>query len=159
MRRHTSALFLAATRRTPGATSGFDHPTLGAMATRYDPSDPGEAVLSFVTERLLATLTTLRADHRPHVVPVGFTYDPATRIARVITSASARKVRNLPGPAALCQVDGRRWLSLEGDAVVRRERPAVAEAEARYGQRYRPPSARPDRVAIELTVHRLIGSA
>ena len=32
-------------------------------------------VLDFLTERHLATLTTLRPDGTPHVVPVGFTYD------------------------------------------------------------------------------------
>ena len=32
-------------------------------------------VLDFLTERHLATLTTLRRDGTPHVVPVGFTYD------------------------------------------------------------------------------------
>ena len=31
--------------------------------------------LDFLTERHLATLTTLRRDGSPHVVPVGFTYD------------------------------------------------------------------------------------
>jgi F420H(2)-dependent biliverdin reductase len=33
-----------------------------------DPSDPGPDVLTFLPERHLATLTTLRADDSPHVV-------------------------------------------------------------------------------------------
>ena len=32
--------------------------------------------LAFLTERHLAMLTTLRADNSPHVVAVGFTFDP-----------------------------------------------------------------------------------
>ncbi|EUA44422.1 hypothetical protein I552_4195 [Mycobacterium xenopi 3993] len=32
--------------------------------------------LAFLTERHLAMLTTLRADNTPHVVAVGFTFDP-----------------------------------------------------------------------------------
>ena len=54
----------------------------------------GPEVLAFLTERHLATLTTLRADGSPHVVPVGFTYDPQTRLARVITSGDSVKARN-----------------------------------------------------------------
>ena len=62
-----------------------------------------------LTERHLATLTTLRADGSPHVVPVGVTYDPATRTARVITSgtsAKARHVRAGRSRVAVCQVSG-----------------------------------------------------
>src|SRR5690606_37891896 len=39
----------------------------------------------FVTERHLATLTTLRPDGTPHVVPVGFTWDPAAGVLRITT--------------------------------------------------------------------------
>jgi hypothetical protein len=77
-----------------------------------DPSAPGPELLGFLTERHLATLTTLRPDGTPHVVPVGVTYDPATRTARVITSgrsAKARHLRDGGGRVAVCQVDGRRW--------------------------------------------------
>ena len=42
-------------------------------------------LLTFLTERHLATLTTLRADGTPHVVPVGFTFDAAT-----LTAAQAK---------------------------------------------------------------------
>src|SRR6478735_6004974 len=95
-----------------------------------DPADPGPDVLAFLAERHLATLTTLRPDGSPHVVPVGFTYDPATRTARVITSGTSAKVRHLRaggGRVAVCQVEGRRWLTLEGTAVVRDDAAAVAD--------------------------------
>ena len=57
-------------------------------------------MLAFLTERHLATLTTLRADGSPHVVPVGFTYDPETRTARVITSGDSVKARNADRPSS-----------------------------------------------------------
>src|SRR5690349_24690406 len=100
-----------------------------------DPADPGPDVLAFLTERHLATLTTLRADGSPHVVPVGVTYDPATGTARVITSgtsAKARHVRDGQPRVAVCQVDGRRWVTFEGTAVVRDDAGSVADAVARY---------------------------
>src|SRR5919107_2784749 len=119
-----------------------------------DPSDPGPELLTFLTERHLATLTTLRADGSPHVVPVGITYDAATRTARVITSggsAKARHVRDGQGRVAVCQVDGRRWTTLEGTAVVRDDAEAVRDAEARYAQRYRQPRENPARVVLEIS--------
>jgi PPOX class probable F420-dependent enzyme len=123
---------------------------------------PGD-VLTFLRERHLATLTTLRPDGSPHVVAVGFTWDDEAGLARVITFASSRKARNVaaaPGArAAVCQVDGGRWLSLEGPAHLRTDPALVEEAERRYAQRYRLPGERADRVAIEITVDRILGRA
>ncbi len=128
----------------------------------HDPHDPGPALLAFLTERHLATLTTLRADGSPHVVPVGITYDAATRTARVITSGTSAKVRHVrDGQArvAVCQVDGRRWATLEGTAQVRDDAASVADAVARYAVRYRQPRENPARVVIEISVDRILGSA
>ena len=126
-----------------------------------DPSDPGPELLAFLTERHLATFTTLRADGSPHVVPVGVTYDAATRTARVITSGSsakARHVRDGQPRVAVCQVEGRRWVTLEGTAVVREDADAVADAVERYARRYRQPRENPARVAIEISVDRILGN-
>jgi F420H(2)-dependent biliverdin reductase len=124
--------------------------------------DPGPGLLEFLTERHLATLTTLRGDGSPHVVPVGVTYDPATRTARVITSGTSAKVRHVRAGqrrVAVCQVDGRRWLTLEGTAVVRDDAAAVADAVERYARRYRQPRVNPLRVVIEISVDRILGNA
>jgi F420H(2)-dependent biliverdin reductase len=126
------------------------------------PHDLGPGTLGFLAERHLATLTTLRADGSPHVVPVGFTYDPGSGVARVITSgtsAKARHVREDGGRVALCQVDGRRWLTLEGTAAVRDDAAAVADAERRYAERYRRPRENPARVVLEIAVDRVLGNA
>ena len=128
----------------------------------HDPHDLAPEVLAFLGERHLATLTTLRADGSPHVVPVGVTYDPDTRTARVITSggsAKARHVRAGQSRVAVCQVDGRRWLTLEGTAVVRDDAASVADAEARYARRYRTPRENPARVVVEISVDRVLGNA
>jgi PPOX class probable F420-dependent enzyme len=128
-----------------------------------DPAALPDDVLAFTTERHLATLTTLRPDGSPHVVAVGFTWDPGERLARVITFAPSRKARNLraaPGSrAVVCQVDGGRWLSFEGPATVTDDPERVAEAVRRYAERYRMPGERSDRVAIEIAVDRVLGRA
>ena len=128
----------------------------------HDLETLGPDVLAFLAERHLATLTTLRDDGTPHVVPVGVTYDPEERLARVITSgtsAKARHVREGQARVAVCQVEGRRWLTLEGSAVVRDDHAAVAEAERRYAERYRTPRENPARVVIEISVDRILGKA
>ena len=127
----------------------------------HDPHDLAPGLLELLTERHLATLTTLRADGSPHVVPVGVTFDAATATARVITSgtsAKTRHVRDGQQRAAVCQVDGRRWITLEGTAVVRDDAASVADAVARYAVRYRQPRENPARVVIEISVDRVLGN-
>ena len=121
---------------------------------------PGEA-LAFLEERHLATITTRRPDGSPHVVAVGFTWDDEAGLVRVISFAPSQKARNVaaaPGArAAVCQVDGRRWLTLEGPAAVTEDPARVAEGVRRYTERYRVPGERPDRVVIEIDVDRVLG--
>ena len=118
-------------------------------------------LLTFLTERHLATLSTLRPDGTPHVVPVGFTFDASTRTARVITSGrsvKARHVRDGQPRVAVCQVEGRRWVTLEGTAVVRDDAVSVRDAEERYAVRYRQPRENPLRVVLEISVDRILGN-
>ena len=120
--------------------------------------------LGFWTERHLATLTTVRADGTPHVVPVGVTIDPAAGLARVITSRQSAKARLVEAagaagtPVALCQVDGRRWSTLEGIAVMRADADSVAKAERCYAQRFRTPRENPARVVLQITIRRILGN-
>lgn len=128
----------------------------------FDLDNLPESFTEFVKTRHLATLSTLRADGKPHVAPVGFSFDPATRIARVIASAGAQKVRNIERSGlgafvVICQVDGGRWISLEGLAVVTADPERVAQACSRYEARYQAPRPNPNRVAIEIHVKRILG--
>ena len=137
------------------------------MAREWD-GDVSPEFREFWAERHLASLVTLRADGSPHVVPVGVTLDldavddgTGPALARVICRGGSVKARNAAarGTAVVSQVDGRRWSTLEGDAVVRSEPAAVAEAERRYALRYRTPRANPERVVIEITLRRVLGLA
>jgi hypothetical protein len=63
-----------------------------------------------------------------------------------------------PGsPAAVCQVDGGRWLTMEGRATVTDDPERVADAMRRFAERYRQPEPREDRVVIEIAVDRVLG--
>jgi hypothetical protein len=95
------------------------------------------------------------------VVPVGFSYDPATAQVRVITFASSVKAHNAArgGRAVVSQVDGGRWLSLEGAARLTSDPAEVQAAIEGYAARYRDPKVREDRVAILIEVDRILGRA
>lgn len=128
---------------------------------RFDPHHLPDEVLAFLAEPRIASLSTLRPDGSLHVVPVGFTWDNEAHVVRIITFASAVKVKNLRagGRAAVSQVDGGRWLTLEGPAAVTADAGTVARAVEAYAARYRRPGERPDRVTIEITVDRVMGRA
>ena len=140
----------------------------------------------FVTERHVATLTTLRPDGTPHVVPVAFTWDADSGVAWMTSEDGSAKVRNVEaaqgeGPAgaapagdgavaagavatgtgargALCQVSGGRWLTLEGELTVSRDPAVIADAERRHAVRYGPLDPDPRRVVLRLVVDRVLGS-
>ncbi len=121
----------------------------------------GTEMLAFWRERHLCTLTTIRPDGTPHVVPVGVTLDPGSGIARVICDGASRKARNAAREgalAAVCQVDRSRWATLEGTARVLRDADSVAEAVRRYAERYHPPRENPNRVVIEIKITRILGN-
>jgi PPOX class probable F420-dependent enzyme len=121
-------------------------------------------LLAFWRERRLVTLSSSRVDGTPHLVPVGATLDAAAGLVRVIASRKSQKVRNVAAAGvrgarvAVCQFEGRRWSTLEGLAFVRDDPAAVAEAERRYAERYRPPRVNPTRVVIEIAVSRVLGN-
>ena len=128
-----------------------------------DPADLSDDILTFLREPHLATLTTLRTDLSPHVVMVGFSYDVDAQLVRVITRASSQKAHNAERMqaagqrAAVCQVDGARWLSLEGPVRLVTDTEGVRAGVDGYAARYRPPTARDDRVVIEIAVERVLG--
>ena len=122
----------------------------------------GEDLVAFWRERHLCTVTTLRADGSPHVVPMGIVLDDEHGLAWGITGGGSQKVANLRRGAdprvAVCQVDGRRWSTLEGVAMVREDEESVAEAVRRYAERYRQPRVNPTRVALRIELDRVLGN-
>ena len=128
-----------------------------------DPAALPDEVLTFLREYHLATLTTVRNDLSPHVVAVGFSFDAEARVARVITWAGSQKAINAGRMeargqrAAVCQVDGGRWLSLEGPVRLVSDPAGVRAGVDGYAARYRQPKDRDDRVVIEIDVERILG--
>ena len=128
-----------------------------------NPLNLSQEVLSFLDERHLASLTLLRPDGSPHVTAVGFTWDHDSQLVRVITWAGSMKSKILEqqpnSRAVVCQIDGGRWLSLEGTAVVTSDEARCKEGTERYANRYRIPQDREDRTVIEISVDQILGYA
>ncbi|NUR08429.1 MAG: PPOX class F420-dependent oxidoreductase [Nocardioidaceae bacterium] len=130
---------------------------MGAVPRVRDLTDE---LVAFWRERHLCTVTTLRADGTPHVVPMGVVLDPEARTAWAITSGTSQKAANLrrDPTVAVCQVDGRRWSTVEGRATVLDDEASVAEAVRRYAERYRQPRPNPARVAVRIELTSVIGN-
>jgi PPOX class probable F420-dependent enzyme len=127
------------------------------MARRLD--ELTDAERTFVVDRHLATLTTLRSDGSPHVVAIAFTVDFDAQIVNVLASDGTQKVVNVErsNRAAVCQVDGPSWLTFEGHTTVARDPDRVAAAVMAHSLRYRQPSENPNRVIIEISVEKVLG--
>jgi len=117
-----------------------------------------DAGLQFVADRHLAMLSTMATDGAIHSIAVGFTLHDG--VVRIITSDGTQKVRNIErdGRATVGQVDGARWISFVGNAVIERGRDEITLAENLYGARYRQPRPNPKRVVIRIDVGRVLGS-
>ena len=116
--------------------------------------------LEFWREKHHCTVTSLRPDGSPHVVPMGIVVDPASGMAWGITSGGSQKVANLRRDprVAVCQVDRGRWSTIEGTAEVLTDPDSVADAVRRYAERYRQPRENPDRVALRISITSVIGN-
>ncbi|MFC6154600.1 pyridoxamine 5'-phosphate oxidase family protein [Nocardioides yefusunii] len=124
-------------------------------------------IVEFYDEYQINTLTTIRPNGRPHVVPVGLTLDVENECAWIITRDGSRKVANIREAAlsddgarvALCQVDGPRWSTIEGTAKVVTDEAQVNRAIELYTARYKRPAENgTSRVAIRIEVDRIVHS-
>jgi PPOX class probable F420-dependent enzyme len=112
----------------------------------------------FLTDRHLATLSTIGPRGQIHVVAVGFTVFDG--IVRITTMDGSQKVRNVERDprATVAQVAGPQWLSIAGSARILRDRESITLAENLYAQRYRQPRENPRRVVIAITPEKVMSS-
>ena len=156
----------------PGRRALLEHPRVHgrrtpASAARATPDAPGPRARPATTWSSGASGTSARsppcaATGRRTSYPWGSwsTSTPASPGASPRrTSQKVANLRRGTDPrVAVCQVDGRRWSTLEGTAEVRDDEASVAEAVRRYAERYRQPRENPDRVALRITITSVIGN-
>jgi PPOX class probable F420-dependent enzyme len=128
--------------------------------TRHAIAITDPALVAFWRERHLCTVSSVRTDGALHMTPMGVVLDPDAGLAWGITSGISLKARNLRArpQVAACQVDGRWWSTVSGSAEVVDDPSVVAEAERRYAERYRTPRVNPQRVALRITVERVLAN-
>ena len=128
----------------------------------FHPEKTSVEFIEFVTERHLAVLTLVRDNGKPHSTPIGFTWDFEAKLARIITWSGSVKSRLLETSSlvgTICQVDGGRWITLEGSCSVTADPEVCAEAVTRYANRYSPPKDRgSERRVIIMAVERIVAS-
>lgn len=112
----------------------------------------------FLTDRHLATLSTIGPQGQIHVVAVGFTVFEG--IVRITTMDGSQKVRNVERDprATVAQVAGPQWVSIAGSAEILRDRESISLAERLYGERYRQPAENPRRVVIAIKPEKVMCS-
>lgn len=126
----------------------------------FPPNELSAEAIEFLTgSRSIAALATTRADGRPHVASVGFTYDHDASSVRVVTMPGSQKVRNVEAGSAavLNHIEGMRWLQLAGPARVLTGVTEVAEAYERFAARYGRVHEGDTLVVVEMTVQRCLG--
>ena len=148
----------ARSSNTPESTAG----NIGFRCAAETPEVPRVRELTgdhldFWRERHLCTVTTLRGDGSPHVVPMGIVVDVETGIAWGITSPHLAEGREPPLAAPTRGSRSARSTAAAGPrsralAEVRDDQASVAEAVRRYAERYRQPRENPDRVALRITI-------
>lgn len=113
----------------------------------------------FVTDRHVATLSTIAPDSSIHVVAIGFTL--VDGVVRIITSGATQKVVNVRRDprASVGQFEGARWISFSGRARILEDATSVDLAVALYSERYRAPRPNPERVVITFEVDKAMGSS
>lgn len=126
----------------------------------FHPDELSDDAVTFLTvPRVIASLATTRADGRPHIAAVGYTFDRARNLVQIVTKPGSQKVRNvLAGSAAvLNQIDGMLWLQLVGPATVSDDPAVLHDAYERFAARYGRVHEGEELTVVQLAVQRCIG--
>jgi PPOX class probable F420-dependent enzyme len=117
-----------------------------------------DEVAAFLDEGRRVHVATHGPGQAMHLVPLSYVMIDGR--LTLWTDGDSQKVANLRRDprVAVCQVDRGRWSTLEGTAEVLEDADSVADAVRRYAERYRQPRENPERVAVRITITRVIGN-
>ncbi|MGE0729579.1 MAG: pyridoxamine 5'-phosphate oxidase family protein [Acidimicrobiia bacterium] len=105
----------------------------------FPPDELDEEAIRLLTDgRPLAMLATTRADGRPHLAAVGYTYDPERHLVHIVTQPGSQKVRNIlaGSRAVIARSEAMVWLQVAGPASVHADPDLVHAAYERFAARY-----------------------
>ena len=120
-----------------------------------------KSIEEFLSTRAFGSLNSIDKTNNLHTAVVGFHFDKNKKIIRIISQKKSIKVKNIiqNNNVALSQIRDNKWLSFIGTATIKYDQESIKLATNAYTLRYEKPSENPDRIAIEISVKKILGNA
>ena len=120
-----------------------------------------KSIEEFLSTRAFGSLNSIDKTNNLHTAVVGFHFDKNKKIIRIISQKKSIKVKNIiqNNNVSLSQIRDNKWLSFIGTATIKYDQESIKLASDAYTLRYEKPSENPDRIAIEISVKKILGNA
>jgi general stress protein 26 len=120
-----------------------------------------DSIEDFLSTRAFGALNSIDDTENIHTAVVGFHFDMTKNTIRIISQKNSKKVKNITqnNNVSLSQIRENKWLSFIGTATIKYDEESIKHATDAYTVRYEKPSENPDRVAIEISVKKILGNA
>tara|TARA_Y100001970_G_scaffold250023_1_gene321227 strand:+ start:1642 stop:2031 length:390 start_codon:yes stop_codon:yes gene_type:complete len=119
------------------------------------------SIEDFLSTRAFGALNSIDDTKNIHTAVVGFHFDMTKNTIRIISQKNSKKVKNIiqNNNVSLSQIRENKWLSFIGTATIKYDEESIKNATDAYTVRYEKPSENHDRVAIEISVKKILGNA
>ena len=120
-----------------------------------------DSIEDFLSTRAFGALNSIDETNNIHTAVVGFHFNMIDNKIRIISQKNSKKVKNIKqnDHVSLSQIRENKWLSFIGTAKIKYDEESIKQATDAYTLRYEQPSENPDRVAIEISVKKILGNA
>ena len=120
-----------------------------------------DSIDDFLSTRAFGALNSIDETNNIHTAVVGFHFNMIDNKIRIISQKNSKKVKNIKqnDHVSLSQIRENKWLSFIGTATIKYDEESIKQAMDAYTLRYEKPSENPNRVAIEISVKKILGNA
>ncbi len=120
-----------------------------------------DSIEDFLSTRAFGALNSIDETNNIHTAVVGFHFNMIDNKIRIISQKNSKKVKNIKqnDHVSLSQIRENKWLSFIGTATIKYDEESIKQAMDAYTLRYEKPSENPNRVAIEISVKKILGNA
>ena len=120
-----------------------------------------DSIEDFLSTRAFGELNSIDETNNIHTAVVGFHFNMIDNKIRIISQKNSKKVKNIKqnDHVSISQIRENKWLSFIGTATIKYDEESIKQAMDAYTLRYEKPSENPNRVAIEISVKKILGNA
>ena len=120
-----------------------------------------DSIEDFLSTRAFGALNSIDETNNIHTAVVGFHFNMIDNKIRIISQKNSKKVKNIKqnDHVSISQIRENKWLSFIGTATIKYDEESIKQAMDAYTLRYEKPSENPNRVAIEISVKKILGNA